>query len=772
MSSDETEMRPSHERTREQAPSVRRDGGGFRLRRTVSRYSRLVTVGVVLLVVTSTLAGAAFGGGLTIPAPEPGVERPYDDTFRVLASNDPDPARGSSTVQLYEYDNGTIREVNRTVVTQPVQLWEGSIRPHDALVIANESDMYQSGLTGYYTIPYRDQWYTLEEWNTKWGDRELRILPLYDADPSQATDTDGEYTVEVRNPNGWWNPVYGAEVEVNGSVLEVTNPGTAMVHTAEYQTITDRKRDIVEGLLRYSELAPSESVARSTAAVPMDNGSEVFPTVDGASTSLVWRSGSHDMVRDAYLGFIDVTPGVWYRSRYVTQTRQVNTYIPWDYRISVPTDYSESDSCTINGKSYSLTRWANYRLLDSEATVVDVTAGNISMQQWGPGQWTTLNYTSPLSEPRPLPVGTHPMTATLQIDVELQKRYGVSSSRCGDWDWTRVETRSVTLTRSVPIETINSDDLSVDVHVYDRPGDDVVSVEWTGEQGLAAGAAGWEHVEVQVGEKTMYVTAPWRFFSVSRNTAVEERTESGTSEVAASHSYGGQYPAMLRYRMSPANVSVLADQPADRHIWWETTRVDEAGSVEATLLPDTIVAPENANRTPLYDQYAGTMKSTDAVTGESISVSAVDIWGFPVTTRKQVTRYEESVLNVTIDDGTGTAEITLHEADGTPISGREVYVDGATVPAVVTNASGVATVDINRPIVQARFTGDDWWEPHSTYYLRTQAVDVSSASIVVDAIEVVGYLNDAVSNVVLFVEWLVLGIFAVFWMRYMRRRPA
>jgi hypothetical protein len=50
-------------------------------------------------------------------------------------------------------------------------------------------------------------------------------------------------------------------------------------------------------------------------------------------------------------------------------------------------------------------------------------------------------------------------------------------------------------------------------------------------------------------------------------------------------------------------------------------------------------------------------------------------------------------------------------------------------------------------------------------------VDISSASIVVDAIEVVGYLNDAVSNAMLFVEWLVLGIFAVFWMRYMRCRP-
>ncbi|WP_338918486.1 hypothetical protein [Salinirubellus litoreus] len=690
----------------------------------------------------------------------------------MLASNDPDPGRGSSTVRLYEYDNGTIREVNRTVVTQPVQLWEDSIRPRDALIIANESDMYQSGVTGYYTIPYRDRWYTLEEWNTRWGQRELRILPLYDAEPNRATDIDGEYTVEVRNPNGWWDPVYDAEVELNGSELEVTNPGTAMVHTAEYQTIVDRKIDIVEGLLRYSELAPSEAAARSTSAVPTDNGREVFPTVDGASTSLVWRSGSHDLVRDAYVGFIDVTPGVWYRSRYVTQNWQVNTHVPWDYRVDVPSDHTESGSCTIGNNTYSLTRWADYRLLDSEAAVVNVTAGNISMQQWGPGAWTTLNYTSPLSEPRPLPIGTHTMTAELRIDVELEKHYGVSSARCSEWDRIRTENRSVTLTRSVPIETVNSDDLSVDVHVYDRPGDDVVSVEWTGRQGLAAGAAGWEYVEVQVGEKTVYVTAPWRFFSVSRNTAVEERSESGTSEVAASHSYNGRYPAMLRYRMSPANVSVLADQPADRRIWWETTRVVENGSVAATPLPATIVATENTNPTPLYDQYTGVLKSTGDVTGESVSASSVDVWGMPITTDQQVTRYEEPELDVVIDDAAGTAEIVLSDTDGNPVGGREIYVDGATVPVVVTNASGAATVDINSPIVQARFTGDDWWESHSTYYLRTQAVSVSSASVVVDAIEVVGYLSDAVSNVMIFVEWLVLGIFALFWMRYMRRRPA
>ena len=265
--------------------------------RTVHRWAwPVVTICLALLVCTSTLAGGTSLAGTSIPAPEPGVERTYNETFRVLASNDGDPGRGSNTVQLYEYNNGTIREVNRTVVTQPVQLWDDSIRPRDALVIATESDMYQTGLSGQVTIPYRDRWDTLEAWNARWGNRELRIIPIYGADPSRATDTGGEYTVEARNPNGWWDPVYNAEVEQVGNELTVTNPDTALVHTAEYQTVIQRKQDIVRSLLRYSELASSDATARSTSVVPMANGSEVFPTVDGASMPLEWRSGSHALV--------------------------------------------------------------------------------------------------------------------------------------------------------------------------------------------------------------------------------------------------------------------------------------------------------------------------------------------------------------------------------------------------------------------------------------------------------------------------------------------
>jgi len=223
--------------------------------------------------------------------------------------------------------------------------------------------------------------------------------------------------------------------------------------------------------------------------------------------------------------------------------------------------------------------------------------------------------------------------------------------------------------------------------------------------------------------------------------------------------------------MSPATVEVQAEQSAAQHVWWETTHVVETGSVAATPLPETIVATENTEPSPLYDQYAGVLKSTDTVTDDSVSVGAIDVWGLPIETTQTVTRYERSVLNVTIDDAAGTAEIAFHDESGSPIAGREIHLEGTAASVVTTDSNGTATVGVTNPIVRARFQGDDWRASTDRYYLGTQALAVSSTTVVVGAIQVVGYLNDAVSKAALFTEWLALGVFAMFWMRFMRRRP-
>lgn len=63
-------------------------------------------------------------------------------------------------------------------------------------------------------------------------------------------------------------------------------------------------------------MAPSGSAAQSTSVAPTENGIEVFPTTEGANVKLQWQPGSHALVRDAYVGNTDVTPGVWHDGRY------------------------------------------------------------------------------------------------------------------------------------------------------------------------------------------------------------------------------------------------------------------------------------------------------------------------------------------------------------------------------------------------------------------------------------------------------------------------
>lgn len=142
-----------------------------------------------------------------------------------------------------------------------------------------------------------------------------------------------------------------------------------------------------------------------------------------------------------------------------------------------------------------------------------------------------------------------------------------------------------------------------------------------------------------------------------------------------------------------------------------------------------------------------------------------------IHTNASVTRYEQPELTVTVDDAAGIAVLTLVDGAGDPISGRVNHLVGANVSSVTTDSTGDATVAFTRTIVRSRFPGDDRRTVHSSYYLPTQALGVSNTAVVIDAIEVVGYLNDAISNVVLFVEWFVLGLFAMLWMRFMRRRP-
>ena len=740
----------------------------------------LSTIVIVLVVVS-----IAFNAGVVaqsasspvVPEPVPGVDRTYNNTFRILASEDADPFYNTTTIQVPEYQpDGSVTIVNETVGTYPFKLDARNLRPTETLQTAYGTDVYFTSLQDQAgTIPYQDTWEPLDSYVSSGMYLKTRIYPLQNVSYGTATSTDGNFRVEVLNTNGYWNPVYNAEVLPDSSTdgYYVANPSTALVHVPAGEWIITRKVEALRSLLQYSELASSETVARGTAVVPMEEGSELYPSHDGASVGLYWRSGSFDLVRDAYIGVSDMPPGVWYEGQYVTQSHQTSAYVPWDYRVQSPSDHTESGSCTIGNNTYSLTRWANYRILDSNTTVdVSIENGSSTQQMYplgGPGGvWSTYDdINATIHELAP---GNYTLSAELTVEIELEREYGVSSARCSEWDQQTTLTRSTTVDHSVPVHVIEADspDLEIEATLYDRPGDDVLAIEWSGDQAITE--MPWQDITVTIGNKTARIASPWHFYSVSQNDAVEERTDSGTSTVAAGHSFDDQYPRLLRNRVAVANVTVRLDERATAPSWWreDLEIVDE--TIPGTSLPPTILAPDNAGTTSLYQEYAGVILSNDGAMGESVSIEARTPFDMPVDqTTIEVIPYEESKLELWVEGTNGTSTLVLRLTDpdtGLPLSGRTISLRGAATDTVTTNSSGMATATPTGTNIMATFEGDDWKSPRSTYYLGDTEGVVTGFGVIGGVTDLFGYIDMGISNTVLIIEWITLGAFALWWVRF------
>ena len=73
-------------------------------------------------------------------------------------------------------------------------------------------------------------------------------------------------------------------------------------------------------------------------------------------------------------------------------------------------------------------------------------------------------------------------------------------------------------------------------------------------------------------------------------------------------------------------------------------------------------------------------------------------------------------------------------------------------------------------VVRADYEGSVWWDPDEPYYKDSSALKVVGPSLEFKAVSDVGeYISSSISNLLIFAEWLLLGIFAFWWVR-MRRR--
>jgi hypothetical protein len=68
--------------------------------------------------------------------------------------------------------------------------------------------------------------------------------------------------------------------------------------------------------------------------------------------------------------------------------------------------------------------------------------------------------------------------------------------------------------------------------------------------------------------------------------------------------------------------------------------------------------------------------------------------------------------------------------------------------------------------IMATFEGDDWKALRSTYYLGDTEGVVTGFGVIGGVTDLFGYIDMGISNTVLIIEWITLGAFALWWVRF------
>lgn len=773
--------------------------------REFCRHSRFINVFVLsmlaaLLVIaplSTVVAAGAIGPLYTVPSPSVGTDRTYEETYRVLANNDEDLDPSQVTYQGY-FEND--------YPTGPVRLGESAHDPSQVLRYAATADLYRTEASSFERIPYRDDWVPYSNWAywyTKIQFWRVHDLNSYDGPP----DNSGEWFVQTTNQYGEWRPVYNAEVRWNEEreEPELANPDTALVHSVDSEDTITRTNHVTSQYLAYA-------VDPDRVAVPMDEETELFPTFSGAEIPLKFGQGRANTVEDAWVGVANVVDGAQYRGRYVVGTGIIAAYVPYDYRAVVPDDYSRQRECTIththtrlvyNSTSeeyeeeeynethdYPKTQWAEFELLDSEAQVTNVTLdapwfeGNSNFSTFGNGgAWTNIEpYSSRVLE---FPPGDYNLTAQYTVRNEIRRDWGVTSNRCNEWNRTHVGNYTVSRNHTVPVTVTHSDaeNLRIDVVVADSQGRDRVNIFWSGNQEFDANP--WQDITLNIGEKTVIVRSPWRFYDVSRNTAVQVRTDDPDElEIhPVTHSYGDRWPAIHHSVAAVANVSIEYPEtnPDQEYLYWEEIDSSPATVIPGTSLPEGVNDPDNEYPTTVYGRLVGDIHSSDLYTGESVSMDATSSFGLGVGgTKLTVVPMEPATLRLVeslpSESGSGhEMTVQLTNAGGDPIAGRPIRVVARTEQSVTTDANGEATFTYDGRMVRVLFEGDVWYSVGQPFYApdRIFYIPPVSGAIFEVAGTVGEYIQASISNTLLILEWIALGLFAVWYIRYRRktRRP-
>ena len=686
-------------------------------------------------------------------------------TYRILASNDVEVNSTANNDDVFSVTPQSV-DLRTHNVERPILRLDGRTYTVDQTTeFAQLTDGFREALYTEYQVTTNDTWMSYEEADVAslvhiGGSRPVDEPIMTDEDDLLFAEIEGRGgTVPVRNAEFIYETEDGDLQE-----LKVLNTEAAEVYEGEFMDYTELNQKAVKETF----IDTSNTTSIVPAAGHGDNTARYDVQTGGVSGH--WQD-EVEVIHDHYADVARMDEGARYDDYWLVNPKQVNITTVYDYRTTTPDDYSSDEQC-----SYTSGNTTEYGTdTKYEEWEIDESSSTMSLQNDGE-YYVTENDENILQIENP---ESGRLGLYSDVVINLEHTYGVDST-CPGNSWEETELVSASSAFHDPsyytIHAADATDLTIDVYLVENSFSDEIHFDIIGDQRqeenplssieLKANEECIERGLILCEERTHQdqykIHSPWIFFSQSLYDRAEHRTKDSAEWVQTSVNYEDtpnlhqDYMDAAGYRTASSNT--LGVMP---------TMQDQSQIYEGINLGENVI--DTQGDVQLY-RTVGSRTTKPVNQLEDVEVVATDIFGneIPVGETHRVT-YEPAMIIADLDTDTREVTGTLQNTNTEePVSNREIVIDGESVHTTTTNSAGEFTQNVseNATRVGVTFQGDPLRADLDTYYGES-STRVWTGKVALNAVSMpIGYLHAMISNLLIFVNWIALGIFFVWWMKY------
>jgi len=641
------------------------------------------------------------------------------------------------------------------------------------------SDGYREQFSTPVEFPIDDNWVGYDDVN----DKEMVFEGFLDGgeiNETKVAGDEGEIYYKIPSKEGLI-PTRNGEVEIDegfwglGSArLEVSNEDEIELYDPDnYVEYDDIKHD--RALDRYKESSDDTSL------VPVDDDGDVYPI----NTGTWWIDGYYQdevtVVDDMFAIIGSMSEGAVFDDYWLIETGEVTVSLISDYRTITPPDYSSSSQCSYScncdedgcSTCYGTdTEYAEWELGDSTFTGGFDVVGNGVTEQYLEEE--TYTFTEDFGNGAMIvPVARTNFVAT--------ETYGVSST-CPGNSWEEIEDHDVQYTvagsRTNDMKKVDGTDLEVSAYYLDKDNEDEFVFHIDGYQEPnknPLGVVGFEANPVcNQGfdctnpdyEDQYELFGPWSSYPQTLYPSYDARGDrGGTHDVDLDPLVDDHEPPSFRDFMDAGAYHLGADSTITIGQSADTKGQDFQGINLGENVDDEVGDVEIMNTIggQFYSHDGG-----DEISGvTSREVFAEDIWGNDIDTTYERVTIEPSTMQTSLDRDENLLTGRLSDpSDDSGIAGRTIIIEEEDTVEVVTDENGEFEHEHqeNATRIDATFEGADYRSSEfSTYYDSAKSIEVTGQMTFQAVGAPVLYLGEMISNLMVFMHWIVLLLFLVWW---------